>query len=298
MASLVAWLSGSPSYVVRAARQPEPEMRTRWFGGRGPTPLHSAWDSQASDDLSDLLVNQLHDSYMEEGEARPVSKRFLRELGRRVGGPKGAMCVVCLEAVQGREVTLCLPCSHSFHEKCIIEWLEYQHTCPTCRFILPERTPLEEAELEMERRQSIAETAGRAISPAVAACCAGNPMAFADALELQMDAAEAVEEEEVPTTRRGRQDPSLPQEWVGHIMDQLDSLRLEVRRRRLEETSLDQLTSSSDRPIGEQPVILAGSWQPVANTEHDVMYAAGYAVTLTRGLVTFGTAILSELGLT
>ena len=37
-----------------------------------------------------------------------------------------------------------LPCSHTFHEECVHEWLRKQHTCPTCRAKLPTRAEREQ----------------------------------------------------------------------------------------------------------------------------------------------------------
>jgi E3 ubiquitin-protein ligase RNF115/126 len=48
-------------------------------------------------------------------------------------------CAICLESMKedaGEDRLLCLrqlPCSHWFHDTCILPWLEQSQTCPTCR---------------------------------------------------------------------------------------------------------------------------------------------------------------------
>ncbi|XP_048320132.1 E3 ubiquitin-protein ligase RDUF2-like [Ziziphus jujuba] len=45
-----------------------------------------------------------------------------------------AVCAVCLEELSvGIEAT-CTPCSHLYHEICILNWLHNSTTCPLCRF--------------------------------------------------------------------------------------------------------------------------------------------------------------------
>ncbi|GFT51876.1 e3 ubiquitin-protein ligase RNF126, partial [Trichonephila clavipes] len=46
---------------------------------------------------------------------------------------KDIQCAVCLEKFNLQEKAKQLPCSHLYHEKCIIPWLERQATCPNCR---------------------------------------------------------------------------------------------------------------------------------------------------------------------
>ncbi|GMP86557.1 hypothetical protein CsSME_00039288 [Camellia sinensis var. sinensis] len=51
---------------------------------------------------------------------------------------KCTTCVVCLEEFgKGTKLTS-MPCSHLFHHRCIVPWLESHNSCPTCRSIVPD----------------------------------------------------------------------------------------------------------------------------------------------------------------
>lgn len=49
------------------------------------------------------------------------------------------ICPVCMEEVMIGAHLARMPCSHMFHQDCILEWLKRSHTCPVCRFKLPIR---------------------------------------------------------------------------------------------------------------------------------------------------------------
>ncbi|OQR96433.1 hypothetical protein THRCLA_07292 [Thraustotheca clavata] len=43
-------------------------------------------------------------------------------------------CAICLEdQSSSKDYTFELPCGHHFHQNCILEWFDTQHTCPMCR---------------------------------------------------------------------------------------------------------------------------------------------------------------------
>ncbi|KAK4402719.1 E3 ubiquitin-protein ligase RING1-like [Sesamum angolense] len=46
-------------------------------------------------------------------------------------------CSICLEEFSDGGLGTRLPCSHMFHENCIVRWLQGNHVCPLCRFELP-----------------------------------------------------------------------------------------------------------------------------------------------------------------
>ncbi|PON94750.1 43kDa postsynaptic protein [Trema orientale] len=47
------------------------------------------------------------------------------------------LCVICLEDILTGSRLIRFPCSHVFHEDCVLRWLESSHNCPLCRFELP-----------------------------------------------------------------------------------------------------------------------------------------------------------------
>ncbi|XP_049849080.1 uncharacterized protein LOC126317458 [Schistocerca gregaria] len=42
-------------------------------------------------------------------------------------------CTICLSSMKDARL---LPCQHTFHESCLRSWLQYNHTCPSCRYEL------------------------------------------------------------------------------------------------------------------------------------------------------------------
>ncbi|KAI3992516.1 hypothetical protein MKX01_022607 [Papaver californicum] len=43
-------------------------------------------------------------------------------------------CVVCMEDFEVGTVITYMPCSHFFHEDCLVPWLQESNCCPLCRF--------------------------------------------------------------------------------------------------------------------------------------------------------------------
>ncbi|TQD92007.1 hypothetical protein C1H46_022411 [Malus baccata] len=46
----------------------------------------------------------------------------------------GKQCVICLEEMQCGSEAIRMPCSHEYHESCIVKWLKMSLLCPLCRF--------------------------------------------------------------------------------------------------------------------------------------------------------------------
>jgi hypothetical protein len=47
------------------------------------------------------------------------------------------LCMICIEDFQAGDDLGEMPCSHRFHQGCLLEWLARSRLCPFCRYALP-----------------------------------------------------------------------------------------------------------------------------------------------------------------
>ncbi|PRQ33512.1 putative aminoacyltransferase, E1 ubiquitin-activating enzyme [Rosa chinensis] len=67
----------------------------------------------------------------------PASEASIKKLGKTRAEVSSTMCTVCMEEMMvGSEATR-MPCSHLYHESCIVEWLQKSGVCPSCKFRMP-----------------------------------------------------------------------------------------------------------------------------------------------------------------
>ena len=82
---------------------------------------------------------------MDEEGPQPTSPECIRTLPRHVYNENLTLsntlinkdCTVCKDDYKVGEKLIELPCKHTFHEDCILPWLNIHNSCPTCRHALP-----------------------------------------------------------------------------------------------------------------------------------------------------------------
>ncbi|XP_044477193.1 uncharacterized RING finger protein C2A9.04c-like [Mangifera indica] len=85
----------------------------------------------------DILRRAVEES-MESEMSKPAIESSVESLEKmKFCGPEDEKCSICLEEFNVGDELCRLPCSHFYHEDCIVPWLEKSHTCPLCRFPLP-----------------------------------------------------------------------------------------------------------------------------------------------------------------
>jgi Ring finger domain len=72
---------------------------------------------------------------METTDARATHKQVIESLPRLWINRKKP-CAICLARLKKKQACIALPChrTHVFHEDCLLQWLQNNHTCPTCRY--------------------------------------------------------------------------------------------------------------------------------------------------------------------
>ncbi|GMI80197.1 hypothetical protein HRI_001689000 [Hibiscus trionum] len=77
------------------------------------------------------------DDENEDEEAEAATKAAAEEnLAKVVVEGSGKDCPICLEELAVGSEAVCMPCTHVFHDPCIVAWLNKKKRCPCCRFKL------------------------------------------------------------------------------------------------------------------------------------------------------------------
>ena len=71
-----------------------------------------------------------------ENEGAVTAEEVAENVGNVVVEGSGKDCPICLEELVVGSEAACMPCSHVFHDLCIVTWLNKKKRCPCCRFKL------------------------------------------------------------------------------------------------------------------------------------------------------------------
>lgn len=116
-------------------------------------------DAVYSQEAFDGIVSVLMDANQQSSAAPPASEQGLANLPRKIidedlkSEDGNTECSICLDGMKVAEVTVSLPCNHSFHEGCAVAWLKEHNTCPVCRAPMEESARSRSAE-ELSQQQS------------------------------------------------------------------------------------------------------------------------------------------------
>lgn len=91
-----------------------------------------AWGSGGLDAVITQLLNNLDPAGPPPMPADDIKKLAKVEISEEQVS-KNLQCSVCMEDFVLKESVRQLPCSHIYHNDCIIPWLEMHGTCPICR---------------------------------------------------------------------------------------------------------------------------------------------------------------------
>jgi hypothetical protein len=98
--------------------------------------------------ILEFILSQLQENQTEKSTI-PASKDIINNLPEIESS--GKECNICIEEFKKRAVQL--PCKHLFHQQCIVPWLNYNHTCPLCRYEL--KTDDEEYERRKQKERDV-----------------------------------------------------------------------------------------------------------------------------------------------
>ena len=77
-------------------------------------------------------INGIKDSVLSKLKQFKMNKKYMKK--GKDGKLELPSCCICLSEIEKGKETMLLPCGHMFHNKCCLNWLKNNNTCPMCRF--------------------------------------------------------------------------------------------------------------------------------------------------------------------
>ncbi|KAM0861197.1 hypothetical protein ACQ4PT_046056 [Festuca glaucescens] len=130
---------------VAPAPAPGPSAEPEWEVLGDTPPADEGFVYTSHRDAHDLLVAGGEALFLTSKP--PASISAIQALPSAVitADEDGEECAVCKDGVAAGERVKRMPCSHRYHEECIVPWLQVRNSCPLCRFELPTDDPKYEA---------------------------------------------------------------------------------------------------------------------------------------------------------
>ncbi|XP_010910393.3 uncharacterized protein [Elaeis guineensis] len=111
--------------------------------------LMTEWMLENPSEDDEEMAGDVYTYYLYEGvdvghggfRGVPGSRSFIEGLQRlpygRGDGVREEECAICLMEFDAQAEVSKMPCSHAFHSRCIVQWLERSSLCPLCRSQAP-----------------------------------------------------------------------------------------------------------------------------------------------------------------
>ncbi|XP_029117996.1 uncharacterized protein [Elaeis guineensis] len=94
-------------------------------------------EEEMAGDVYDYVLDAGHGGSYGVPAGGPCFERLQRFTYGRGDGVREEECVICLMEFDAQAEVSRMPCSHTFHSRCIIRWLEIANICPICRSQMP-----------------------------------------------------------------------------------------------------------------------------------------------------------------
>ena len=110
---------------------------TRYYDSPRISPI-TRWP-RYSLNFSEILYGRLNLSKgLEENILNDLPETKINDVSKLTSENK--KCIICLDEFMKDDYLTCLPCIHSFHSKCIKNWLKNSKECPICKFKITNET--------------------------------------------------------------------------------------------------------------------------------------------------------------
>jgi len=107
-------------------------------GQQHPFVMHNSGGAGLLD--LDAFLTQFLNQMGENGGPAPASESRINAIPTvkitAAQARDSLQCAICMDDFKANDEAKRLPCSHHFHEACILRWLRMHGTCPTCRVTL------------------------------------------------------------------------------------------------------------------------------------------------------------------
>jgi len=127
----------SPINNISSIKTPFHSPITKYYHSPRISPI-TRW-TRYSPDFSEILFGGLNLSKgLEQKIINDLPETKINDVSKLTSENK--KCIICLDEFMKDDYLTCLPCIHSFHSKCIKNWLKNSKECPICKFKITNET--------------------------------------------------------------------------------------------------------------------------------------------------------------